>query len=266
MDFNGLNVVAVNPAGNITLIVKDYIPPEQRTALAKQLLSIKDWNAEQIGFVAQSRSDCAAGRLEMMGGEFCGNAARSFGYMIALEKGFVKGELYVEISGADAPMLVTFDIEAGTAKIKMPIPYGSKRIKSPDFGELPIIMMEGIYHVIIENVSLSEKVINQILKSVYEDMRPEALGMLFVQKEKMTPVVYVAATETLVYENSCGSGSVAYAYYLSRTYINGAYYKVIKQPGGEIETVIEKAMGKVVQCEMGGKISIINRGNNTLRT
>ena len=257
MDFNGLNVVVVNPAGNITLIVKDYIAPERRAEIAKQLLSVKDWNAEQIGFVAQSKSDCATGRLEMMGGEFCGNAARGFGYMLALEKGFKKGEVYVEISGADAPLLVNFDTKAETAKIRMPIPYGSKMINTPDCGEFPVIMMEGIFHVIIENIPVSERVINQVMKSIYEDMRPEAFGMLFVQKDEMTPVVYVMATDSLVYENSCGSGSIAYAYYLSRTYIDGVYCKVIKQPGGEIETVIEKAMGKVVQCEMGGKISII---------
>lgn len=263
MNFNGLNVIAINPAGNITLIVKDYVAPILRAVTANQLLSVKEWNAEQIGFAVQPKNDCAAGRLEMMGGEFCGNAARSFGYMLALEKGFVKGELYVEISGSSIPLLVTFDTEAGRAKIQMPVPHGCKSIEIPGLGELPIIVMEGIYHVIIENMLVSEKVVKHVIKSVYENMKPEALGMLFVQRKKMKPVVYVAATDSLVYENSCGSGSVAYAYYLSLKYVDGVYGEVIEQPGGEIETVIEKVNGKVLRCEMGGKISIFEIHNNT---
>jgi diaminopimelate epimerase len=85
-----LNIVRADPAGNITIFVLDQIEdPRLRLDLAKALLAEPSLKAEQVGFV--SPPGYPAGRksprwrLEMMGGEFCGNAARSFGLYVARE-------------------------------------------------------------------------------------------------------------------------------------------------------------------------------------
>lgn len=45
------------------------------------------------------------------------------------------------------------------------------------------------------------------------DINVDVLGIMFYQpnKEIMTPLVYVRASDSLIWEGSCGSGSVAVA-------------------------------------------------------
>ena len=92
-----MKIQYVNPAGNVTAIVEGFVPMAERISLSKKILEKKC--AEQVGF---ETAPALGGlyRLEMMGGEFCGNAARSFGYLKALES-FTEGEhtIPVEISG-----------------------------------------------------------------------------------------------------------------------------------------------------------------------
>ena len=70
----------LNPAGNITAVVLSSVLPELRPALSRAIMA--QGRAEQVGFAATPRlgGDC---RIEMMGGEFCGNAVRSYGYLRA---------------------------------------------------------------------------------------------------------------------------------------------------------------------------------------
>ena len=73
----------VDPAGNMTAIVRGEFGNEKRVELAKQILQQE--KAEQVGFEVPpvNGGDC---RLEMMGGEFCGNAVRAFAYLKASEQ------------------------------------------------------------------------------------------------------------------------------------------------------------------------------------
>ena len=74
----------LDPAGNITAVVLNPVMPEQRAPLAQKIL--REGRAEQVGFAVPPKlgGEC---RLEMMGGEFCGNAVRSYGYLWAMEHG-----------------------------------------------------------------------------------------------------------------------------------------------------------------------------------
>ena len=69
-----LNVLRADPAGNITLFVLDPIERERRAALAAELMRrLPDMKIDQVGFACPADAD-TDGRMEMMGGEFCGNA------------------------------------------------------------------------------------------------------------------------------------------------------------------------------------------------
>ena len=71
-----LNVLRADPAGNITLFVLDPVPAGDRAGLAARLMAGSD--AEQVGFVCPPvMGGGCAGRMEMAGGEFCGNATRA---------------------------------------------------------------------------------------------------------------------------------------------------------------------------------------------
>ena len=97
-----------------------------------------------------------------------------------------------------------------------------------------------------------------------EQYKSDAVGLMFLEpsgdgmerRYRITPVVYVEETKSLVWESSCGSGSMAAAVYLSKMKKDGTYVYLLKHPGGVIEATVVKEDGKVIQCKMGGPVSI----------
>ena len=81
-------VVMADPAGNRTAIVRSGVPKAERERVAAAIMADPSLRAEQVGFESRPLYGKSLGRLEMAGGEFCGNAARSFGYMLCREKEF----------------------------------------------------------------------------------------------------------------------------------------------------------------------------------
>ena len=69
-----LRYTVIDPTKNITLLVTTPVPRDVQPRVAAELLR-RGKDAEQVGFV----EGLAAGdpRLQMMGGEFCGNATMS---------------------------------------------------------------------------------------------------------------------------------------------------------------------------------------------
>lgn len=73
------------PGGNVTILVEDQgFNQAERSRISAQLMHTQHLYAEQVGFIdfAAGKVACYPG-LEMMGGEFCGNACRSFGALLA---------------------------------------------------------------------------------------------------------------------------------------------------------------------------------------
>ena len=102
-----LELVMADPAGNRTALVLTQVPPQDRGPFAARLMELPELGAEQVGFVLPPPSG-GLFRLEMMGGEFCGNAARSFGLYVARKLGRT-GKLLVEVSGSGVPVPVEAD-------------------------------------------------------------------------------------------------------------------------------------------------------------
>ncbi|MCI9243442.1 MAG: hypothetical protein HFF43_08665 [Lawsonibacter sp.] len=137
-----------NPAGNITLFVLDPVPIGGRAGLASRLMALPGSDVEQVGFVCPPASGCA-GRMEMAGGEFCGNAARAFGMLMAQRLGGLP-QVLVEVSGCGAPVTVDVDLSAGTARAQMPLP----RAVSParvDGRSGVLVDLVGIAHLVVED-------------------------------------------------------------------------------------------------------------------
>ncbi len=81
-----LNILRADPAGNITVFVLDPVEKAQRAAIAEKIMAIPALKAEQVGYACAAEDD-VDGHMEMMGGEFCGNATRAYGMYIAQQKG-----------------------------------------------------------------------------------------------------------------------------------------------------------------------------------
>lgn len=257
-----IHFVIADPAGNITAIVKDGVADDDYRSVAAAIMQDPQWKVEQVGFITEPKLGGEA-RLQMMGGEFCGNAARSFGKYIAQKKR--KQEAVIEISGNSTPMRIETDPARGSAKAQMPCPVKMDEL-SVGLGSYPVVVFEGIVHLITEKKMPEPDELQKLLSLLYQKYDTEAAGVLYLEKAadeyRMTPAVHVHATDSLVYENSCGSGSVAAASYLALQECRqseaeqGTYTYDIQQPGGCITASVTVSQEKITAASIDGAVSI----------
>ena len=141
----------IDPTGNITAIVETLAERNKQSRIAG-LIMAADTTIEQVGFLEKPQGEAAV-RLQMMGGEFCGNASISAAALMACKSGIDSGNITLEVSGADEPLCVKVqklcdNIFLGT--VAMPLPVG---IETASFGslKLPVVRFPGISHVICDS-------------------------------------------------------------------------------------------------------------------
>ena len=139
---------------------------------------------------------------------------------------------------------------------------------------IPAVEFEGITHLIIaetgEVTVKTEEEQGKNTAAVWirrnaEKLAPawcrmlgaEALGLMFLNEKEgtMTPLVYVPAAGTLVWENSCASGTTAAGAYFSRRNSGGPLRLELRQPGGSLE-ISAGADGRLF---LGGTVRLLRR-------
>ena len=124
-----IKITVANPAGNKTIFVHDKFERADYVKVAEQLLAMEEYAAEQVAFILDA-PECgrAEGRMEMCGLEFCGNATRTFGLMVAKQLGiFGSGKVFVDVSGVDEILTVEVNTDTNYTKVKMPAYIDIKR-------------------------------------------------------------------------------------------------------------------------------------------
>lgn len=257
-----VKIRVANPAGNITIFVMTPLDRSQYAQAANQLLKRKEYKAEQVGFVEEKADGTC--RLQMMGGEFCGNATRSFGYLRSLLDRDHPKLVEVDVSGSDTPLKVEVDFDNNTSRTTMPVPVKMVDLLVPDQGSCPMVCFDGISHIIVKGPRRGDAFVKAVLKAAKEYETCGAYGIMFLEPSgdgmekcyRMTPVVYVTGTDSLVWESSCGSGSMACAAYLADKKADGTHVYILKQPGGLIEASVIRREGRIAECRMGGRVSV----------
>jgi diaminopimelate epimerase len=281
-------LTVADPAGNITALIEaadDELVPvaswtdaERRHIVRRVMREHPD--VEQAGFVLPGQGGetgkdhrlspplslpSSLWRLEMAGGEFCGNAARSFGLFIAQKTGLCgTAAVHVTVSGAENTLAVLADTQNSTAEVALPPPRKMETLRYRGLS-LPVLVFDGITHVIMEGTgrdtdkaALTETffAVKQIAEAVLGTEPPAAFGVMFYDTERafLRPAVFVNGIETFVFENSCGSGSAALAWYRALRYPDGTYSEVFPQPGGAITTRLTKAQGEIAAIFIGGNV------------
>lgn len=278
-----LDIQIADPSGNITIFVRTPVERRHYQQVAGQLLADEDYGAEQVAFILSNSdssqnpssgvSDCAPGiagdpdvdgRMEMCGLEFCGNASRAFGLMLASEAGET-GHVTkrIRVSGCDAPLTVVLDMETSRAKIRMPDPL-SCEVQ----GDRTVVDLGGILHIIVEAPETEggseeqqaemERTFGKIRSDIYRTMDPPALGVMFWDsaEKKLTPVVYVKDVETVYFEGSCGSGTTACAAAFSMGKPDGTYSWSIPQPAGIIDVTAEVKDGRAQAIYIDSQVKL----------
>lgn len=238
-----LRYTVIDPTKNITLLVTTPVPRDVQPRVAAELLQ-REKDAEQVGFA----EGLAAGepRLQMMGGEFCGNATMSMAAW--LHRDLPVGEscaLTLPVSGAPEPVpcRVTHIDGCFIGTVSMPLPERIETLSLPVCGvmqSLPVVLLPGICHVIVPADMIRRDQAEKTLRS-WSDLLPgEAMGLLLLDESRtaFTPLVYVRPTDSCVWERGCGSGSASIGAWL--TQVRGADQCVsLRQPGGVIQVVTQ---------------------------
>ena len=211
-------VTILRPGGNDTAIVWDNIPRRQQADVASSIQKTYP-GVEQVMFMEKNP---VTGRIrgQMAGGEFCGNATRSLGYLLQDGK---DGIIDLEVSGTDKTMSVT--VKGGQAMAEIPVKPDLKSVSTRASGEM-IVQLDGISHLVtregqptasrlqaISDLEARKAEVKAILAEVGLASHP-ASGVMLVRelpggKLALDPYVYVRDTGTLYYESACGSGSTA---------------------------------------------------------
>ncbi|MEG0377296.1 MAG: hypothetical protein RR614_02350 [Eubacterium sp.] len=251
-----LTIQIADPAGNITVFVLDPVPQKDYHHIANQLLQMKALEAEQVGFVALPQNGGEA-RMEMMGGEFCGNATRSFGYLFSLRDPEKPETVGIEVSGAEGVLAVEIDHQKGTCATAMPLPLEIKALATGQNEVWDCVVFDGIVHLIITAPPKEEKETEEILDVLKKTFDCEACGIIFLEEKTITPVVYVRETDSTIWESSCGSGSMACGVWYTQNKPDGIYDMQFKQPSsGFISVSVKIKQQKIIQCKMGGPVKV----------
>lgn len=251
-----LEVIKANPAGNITLFVKTPVRKSMRAALAKKLMAMEEFAAEQVGFCCTAE-DGFDGYMEMAGGEFCGNATRAYGFMMAAVKGLKgRSRIKLHVSGSDEPVEVDVDMDRGTARSSMPLPKFIERRAAGGVKGI-LVHLGGIAHFVVKDQSPSESFFEKAEADIFAGMNDlDAYGVMFLEGStgRLTPLVKVPSANSLFWEGSCGSGSLSVAIAETEGRPDGDYSMDIVQPAGTVTAEVSIRKGIITAAYIGGSV------------
>lgn len=240
-----LRFVKASPCRNTTVLIFDEVPQTAHAAVAALAMDAEYLSAEQVGFVSSPRRGDALFHLAMSGGEFCGNAMLALGAW-AVREGLAgeDEEFLLTCSGREKPLRYTvqrpaqgrFDVRGEMPEALAVQPYDVEADGQSFSGVL--VTFPGIAHFCFPASALPTPLqYDLLLAAVAEQSGREAYGVVPYWRHasdawQIRPYVGVAATGSRVYENACGSGSLALALAL-RLEGHGAPTRIL-QPGGVI--------------------------------
>ncbi|HXK77273.1 MAG TPA: hypothetical protein PKY19_02170 [Oscillospiraceae bacterium] len=241
-----------DPSGNTTALVKEGFPAKLRRQAAALLMETGE--VEQVAFLSAPYSEEAKGRLEMAGGEFCGNATLSVAVWKAKNLMLIgpnREKLKIECSGAKSVLRCAAWNIGGTdcGSVEMPLPtriYERAFSASGHTEIFSVVEMPGITHLLRPVDDFGDQERNDALAGIKgwcTELGAEALGVILCSRDfdRIAPLVFVPESDTLVWENGCGSGTAALGAFLAKK--GGSLEKEVRQPGGTIRVRAECRKG-----------------------
>ena len=254
-----IHYVTLNPAGNLTCLVLDPVPAEERGRVTAALMD----RCEQVGYLETPRifPEHARARLQMMGGEFCGNASMGTAAWLAMQDGLRIGDekgIILEVSGTEEPVFcrVCRETAGWTGTVEMPPVLGTEEIRIHG-KKFMAVHLSGMTHLIHTGERMEKTEAEDLLRAAAIELPAPAIGLLQWEETegRMTPLVFVRESGTMIWETACGSGSAAIGAW--KTLATGAYTRVaIEQPGGRLTVETETDRGKIRRIRLTGNIRI----------
>lgn len=234
-----LDFIKLSPLGNTTVFLRGEAAQEARAALLAEAMDYDHLAAEQAGFLVAPHAEEALFRIEMSGGEFCGNATLSAAALAAAEG--AEDPFLVECSGAPEPLRAEArPLGAGRwlARTEMPPAHELRRLSLEGFsfgGAAICVSLPGIAHLVVEAADLSTADYDEMLARLMRETDADAYGVVPFEclgrdYFRIRPYVAVPSAKSHVFERACGSGSLALA--LAEGSERGRI--AVEQPGGTL--------------------------------
>ncbi|MCD7770151.1 MAG: hypothetical protein LUH36_08580 [Oscillospiraceae bacterium] len=204
-----LRFAKLNPTENMTILVETPVPREQQSEIAARLMAYNSVGGEQVGFIEPASLPEVRARLQMMGGEFCGNASLSLAALLFWRDEAERSDITLEVSGYDAPVRCAVERRNGVTwgTVSMPLPERMDTVQG-----YPAVYFPGIVHLIVPLSAFPSRERAEIfLRQNAGVLGVEAMGLMLMNETAsvMTPCVYVRSTDSVVWEHGCDSGTAA---------------------------------------------------------
>jgi histidine racemase len=224
-----------NLSGNTTAFIWNKITRKDQSRIATVIMKKDSLCVEQVGFIEKPEQKDVLARLQMMGGEICINATLSFVQLIAQKKRLKRFNL--ELSGYSNFIKCMVNKNQPTIMMKSLYKINTVSLKISQKKEpIKLVNLGGIAFFLVDRnlygkgISYLKEFIN-VKNQTDKIALPQAWGIIFFNKNKIQPVVYVESTNSIVCENACGAGSLALSLAFN--------YKKIIQPTQETIEVIK---------------------------
>lgn len=253
------------PSGNTTAVIFDQLLGADRKKLNEQVM--QTWKTlkpeqpeiEQCCFVTRPRNPEAIARVEMFGGEFCGNATRSAAWLIA--KGQDCSGL-IEVSGVER--LLEFSVKDGQVTVEMPLPKAAELVQPVPEGSL--VQLDGIAQLVVtkpkDDQTPRQLLTNLLRTNNYGLADQPAVGVSYYNQISGTAkfCVWVNAVDTIFDETACGSGTCALGVVESTKTQQPVELNVVQPSGESIRTEAEYTNGAVTKSSISGEVIVLYDG------
>jgi diaminopimelate epimerase len=162
-------------------------------------------------------------------------------YQVPLEASGIEGLIHCQVEQKSSNGYeVSLEMPLHKSLRTIDLEYKNKAFKGT------IVDLSGISHAVFftDDKSLDEDFFEAV-RSKIKDFDYDAFGIMFYdeKEEFMRPLVYVKDTDSLIWERSCGTGTVALGVVLSHLG-KKSVDKNVNQPGGEMQiTTVWKEQG-----------------------
>lgn len=266
-----LPFVKTSPNENMTILVPTPVKRSLQLEVGKKLMAYGNVYAEQVGFIETAQNPKAEARLQMMAGEFCGNATLSLAaYLFDQEDPSIgaKRMCYLEVSGYTGivPCEIRKEENGYYGAMDMPLP---KSITQKEYlldgaaYMLDTVDFGGIVHIVVPVALWGKQAQAQAEKAALcwqKDIAAEAFGILLLDEDKSEMSALVCVKDaSLVWERGCASGTAACGAVVAMHKTESLTLH-LQQAGGCMDITAQYQENHIAALRLGGHIQIVAEG------
>ncbi|UEX90040.1 histidine racemase CntK [Staphylococcus ratti] len=253
-----------NPSGNMTVLVDSEHRRSDYVTIANQLMQTTHVCCEQVGFVIKPQTHTERYTLHMSGNEFCGNATLSMLHYLK-ERDLVENtQLLLQVSGVMEPTPCVIH-GLGDYEATLP-PHESHAWTTVRMGEDTLQALKICYasycHYVIPITSYDDsrrEDVETFVRSETWANHFKTIGILLYdeQQHQLYPLIYVPELGSLIWEQSCGSGTGSIGVFEALK-SNGKADVRVYQPGGALRVCA--TLNKKSQISIRGHVKTVATG------